>query len=317
LLIFVTCVFSGCATYQPSAQVSPDFKPRDAVPALPEMAVAHRQGTIEFINSRGAKIPVRVFGTNGTQRPVIMTHGLESHSGWFVQSAAFMAGLGHPVYLVDRRGSGLSRERRGHSDNFHQWSRDFESVARFALNRHRTNKVHVIGHCFGAIPATVFAIESSNLVASLILPTPGFVTSTDLGFSEKLHVVSDHLCRASHYLPVPLKTEQFTDSAEFQEFIRNDKLKLHEVTSAFYWNVNQARKFVRANLDAVQCPVWMGLAGRDEIVELDPTRALFRDFGSDQKRIAVFPEAKHILEFSPGRDAFFRELESWFSEQWR
>jgi len=130
-------------------------------------------------------------------------------------------------------------------------------------------------------------------------------------------VLGDHLRRDSRYLPVPLKTEQFTDSAEFQAFIRNDKLKLHEVTSAFYWNVNGARKFVRASLDAVQCPVWMGLAGRDEIVELEPTRALFRDFGSDQKRIAVFPEAKHILEFSPERDAFFRELESWLREQWK
>jgi alpha-beta hydrolase superfamily lysophospholipase len=188
-------------------------------------------------------------------------------------------------------------------------------VALFVLDRHRTNKVHVIGHCFGAIPATVFAIESSNLVASLILPTPGFVTSTDLGFSDKLHVLGDHLSRNSHYLPVPLQTEQFTDSVEFQEFIRNDKLKLQEVTSAFYWNVSRARRFVRANLDVVQCPVWMGLAGRDEIVEQEPTRSLFRGFRSDEKQIVVFPEAKHILEFSPARDAFFRELEKWLSEQ--
>ena len=315
-LIFAVCVFSGCATYQPSAQVSPDFKPRDAVPTLPDMAAAHRQGTIEFINARGTRIPIRAFGTNGTRRPVIMTHGLESHSGWFVQSAAFMAALGNPVYLVDRRGSGLSRERRGHSDNFHQWSREIESVARFALSRHHTNKLHVIGHCFGAIPTTAFTLEHSNLVASLILPTPGFVTTTDLTASQKLKVLGDHLRRNSHYLPVPLKPEQFTDSAEFQEFIRNDQLKLHEVTSAFYWNVNGARKFVRANLGAVACPVWMGLAGRDEVVELDPTRLLFRDFGSAHKRLIVFADARHILEFSPEREAFFRELGTWLSEQW-
>src|SRR3954464_6461838 len=103
---------AGCANYQPSAQVSPDFKPRDQAPALPEMARAHALGHVEFVAARdGKRIPVRTFGTNGSRRPVLMTHGLESHSGWFVQSAAFMAGLGHPVYLVDRRGSGLSRER--------------------------------------------------------------------------------------------------------------------------------------------------------------------------------------------------------------
>ena len=116
-------VMGGCATYQPSAQVSASFTPRDTVPALPEMARAHERGPVEFVAAAdGAQIPVRVFGAGGAKRPVLMTHGLESHSGWFVQSGAFLAGLGHPVYLVDRRGSGLSRQRRGHVDDFREWS---------------------------------------------------------------------------------------------------------------------------------------------------------------------------------------------------
>ena len=313
-LFLAACVLSGCATYQPTAQVSPDFVPRDAVPAVPEMAAAHRQGTVEIVKVRGAKIPVRAFGTNGALRPVIMTHGLESHSGWFVQSAAFMARLGHPVYLVDRRGSGLSRERRGHNDNFHQWSQDLNAVARVVLRRHHTSQLHVIGHCFGAIPATVFAIEHTNIVASLILPTPGFITTADLEFGEKLRVLGDHLRRDSHYLPVPLKAEQFSDEERYRDFIRNDELKLHEATSALYWNVNEARKFVRAHREDVRCPVWAGLAGEDEIIRAGPTRKLIGKFSSAHKRIVVFPNAKHILEFSAEREAFFRELENWLQE---
>ena len=309
--ILAAGLLAGCASYQPSEQASPDFKPRDVAPAQPEMAAARRQGAVEFVNAPGARIPLRVFGTNGTRRPVLMTHGLESHSGWFVQSAAFMAGLGHPVYVMDRRGSGLSRERRGHSDNFRQWSRDLESVARHVLDRHRTNRLHVIGHCFGAIPATVFVIEHSNQVASLILPTPGLDTATDLTFGQKLHVLGDHLSRQSHYLPVPLKTEQFTSQPEYRDFIEQDKLKLHEATTAFFWNINQARKFVRAHREEVRCPVWVGLAGQDEIVRAEPTRELVRDFGSSRNQVVVFPEAKHILEFSPARAAFFGELEHW------
>jgi acylglycerol lipase len=315
VLVFAVCVLGGCASYQPTAQVSPDFKPRDSVPALPEMAAAHRSGAIEFFRAPGVRIPARVFGTNGTRRPIIMTHGLESHSGWFVQSAAFMAELGHPVYLVDRRGSGLSREKRGHCDNYLQWSKDLEAVASVVLDRHRTDKLHVIGHCFGAIPAAMFTIRNSNLVASLILPTPAFFTDTDLTFGEKLHVLGDHLSRGADYLPVPLKTEQFSNEPQYQDFIRNDELKLHEVTTAFYWSVNDARKFVRSHIDEVRCPVWLGLAGKDEIVKARPTQELFRNLGSMQKQLIIFPEAKHILEFSPERDRFFSELQSWLAER--
>ena len=312
--ILAASLLAGCATYQPSVQVSPDFIPRDTKPTLPEVAQALERGTVELVGAAdGSQIPVRVFGTAGSKRPVLMTHGLESHSGWFVQSAAFIAGLGHPVYLVDRRGSGLSRQRRGHCDDFQEWSRDLENVARHALNRHHTDKLHIIGHCFGAIPATVFAIEHSNDVASLVLPTPGFVTATDLTLSQKCRVLGDRLGGKASYLPVPLAPEQFTNAEDYRQFIRDDELKLHEVTTAFYWNVNRARKFVRAHREEVRCPIWMGLAGQDEIIRREPTRELFREFGSDQKRLVIFPEAKHILEFGPARDAFFRELEKWLN----
>lgn len=314
LFAFAAGALGGCARYQPSSQIPPAVRLSDVVPSVPEMAVAHRKGAVEWVNEGGVEIPVRVFGTNGARRPIILVHGLESHSGWFVQSAAFMAGLGHPVYVVDRRGSGLSSERRGHIESFHQWSRDLERVAQLALRRHHTNKVHVIGHCFGAIPATVFTLENPNLIASLILPTPGFFTTTDLAISQKLRALGDHLHRKSHYLPVLLKTEQFTNQEQYREFIRNDSLKLYEATTTFYWNVNDARDYVRRRREQVRCPVWVGLAGEDEIIRAEPTRELFHDFSSVQKRLIVFPEAKHILEFSPGRDAFFRELESWLRE---
>jgi alpha-beta hydrolase superfamily lysophospholipase len=224
-----------------------------------------------------------------------------------------MAGLGHPVYLVDRRGSGLSREERGHCADFREWSRELAAVAHYVIEEHRTNKLHVVGHCFGALPAAVFAIENPHQVASLILPTPGFVTATDLKLTQKLQVLSDHLTGGHTYLPVSLTPEQFTNAEEYREFIRQDELKLHEATTAFYWNVNCARKFVHARRADLRFPVCMGLAGQDEIVRADKTRELFRSFGSDQKRLVVFPDAKHILEFSPARDAFFHELEKWLA----
>ena len=276
------------------------------------MLGARDQGETAFLPARdGVQIPVRFFGSDGTRRPVVMTHGLESHSGWFVQSGAFMAGLGHPVYLVDRRGSGRSRELRGHCNDFHEWSRDLEDVARAAMKRNGTDKVHVAGHCFGALPAAVFTIDHPDMVASLLLPTPGFITTADLTLPQKFRVLGDHLTGRSGPLPVPLQTEQFTDDEGLRAFIRNDELKLHEATSTLYWNVNRARRFVRSRRGGIRCPVWAGLAGRDEIVRTEPTKRFIGGFGSEEKRIIVFPEAKHILEFSPARAAFFGELKSW------
>src|SRR6188474_2637715 len=87
----------GCAAHQPPASPTNKQQPGSA-PAPAAMVRAREQGETAFLPARdGVQIPVRIFGSHGRRRPVLMTHGLESHSGWFVQSGAFMAGLGHPV----------------------------------------------------------------------------------------------------------------------------------------------------------------------------------------------------------------------------
>ncbi len=70
----------------------------------------------EIAGRDGSPIPTRVWHVDGATAkatPVVMTHGLQSHSGLFARSQAHLASLGLPVYAFDRRGSGRSRERRG------------------------------------------------------------------------------------------------------------------------------------------------------------------------------------------------------------
>jgi pimeloyl-ACP methyl ester carboxylesterase len=66
---------------------------------------------LESIPGRGGHaIPTRIWDTPAAAArppvPIVMTHGLQSHSGWFSRSQAFLADLGFPVYAFDRRGSG-------------------------------------------------------------------------------------------------------------------------------------------------------------------------------------------------------------------
>lgn len=43
----------------------------------------------------GHRIPVRLFGARG-RHPVVVLHGLQSHSGWFVPSATHVASWDSP-----------------------------------------------------------------------------------------------------------------------------------------------------------------------------------------------------------------------------
>ena len=243
-----------------------------------------------------------------------MLHGLESHSAWFSQSARHIAGLGYPVYGMERRGSGHSRAPRGVSSDYNDLLADIDALAEFLLRHHHAEKFHLFGHCFGAIPATAYACRFPDKLRSLVLGTPALYTKAEPAFGEKLKVLWAALTRSDIKIPVPLELAWFTDEEQYLDFIRNDKLSLHEAGARIHWETARARRFIRANEQALTMPVFMALAGRDQICDNQGDRDFIDRLPAVTKRCLVYDEAIHILEFSRQKQEFFSDLYSWFSE---
>jgi alpha-beta hydrolase superfamily lysophospholipase len=278
----------------------------------PDVKSSLAKGKLTFIPGPDEHpIPVRVYGLQKKGTPVIMIHGLQSHSGWFAQSSAFLAAHGHPVYALDRRGSGLSRAPRGDCKNFLDWSREIRLVAEDALKRHGTDQVYIFGHCFGAIPATVFADENPGLVKGLILTTPGLYTHVSLSFPETMKVLFTPSGQGDYLLPVPLDADWFSELPEYKAFILQDPLALTAASGDFYWQVHRARKHIRKETEKLTMPVLIGLAAQDPISDSAKNGEWIAEVPSLSKTIIVYQQARHILEYSLERKNYFRDLAYW------
>lgn len=258
-------------------------------------------------------IAYRPYGLGGSKTPVVMLHGLESHSGWFTQSAAFMAGLGHPVYAMDRRGSGVSAAPRGDCKNFRELLTDIEALANAVMPVHQRSQIHLLGHCFGAVPATAFACSQPALLRSLILATPALYTRAEPVAHEKPNILWSALSGTDQRIPVSLEPDWFTDQVEFLRFIESDPLALKDASGRLYWEALQARRFIHANEKKLTMPVMMALAGRDRICDKQKDQQFFERVPSDNKIMKTYPDAVHILEFSSEKDRFFADLADWLS----
>lgn len=271
-------------------------------------------GTVLRIPTRDKiAVTVRLFGADGSRSPLLMVHGLQSHSGWFAQSAAFVASLGHPVYVIDRRGSGLSQSQRGDSKDFMEWAADIEIVSSYATRNHRGRQIYLLGHCFGAIPAAVYAETHPLTVKGLILTTPGIYTHTSIPLSQKLKILTTSSGKRDYYFPVPLDPDQFSELPEYEPFIASDPLSLRAVTGDLYWQIHRARKFIKANTNRLRMPVLIGFAGEDEIADNDKNRKWFNGIPATDKTEITYPDARHILEYSLERERYFEDLGYWLS----
>lgn len=261
------------------------------------------------------QIPVRRYGRQGRGRPVVMLHGLESHSGWFVQSARRISARGLPVHAFDRCGSGVSRADPALGGRLSDLLAEVDVVANEALAGTSYQTVHVVGHCFGALVALLYAaLYRPQRVASLVLATPALYTRTDLALRDKLRVAWSVLSRRPAAVDIPLAPEEFSELACFVELVRRDPLALRSAPAELFFAVWRARFMLPRAAAALRAPLLVALAGADVICDNARNRGLLQRV-TGPKDLIEFPRARHILEFSEQREAFLGTLASWLERR--
>ena len=122
-------------------------------------------------------------------RPVLYLHGIQSHGGWFANSATVRANRGFPVLLPDRRGSGANGVDRGHVASVGRALDDGQTLLAASADLfHPAEPVHVLGVSWGGKWGLGLAAEFPDRVASLILSTPGLYAHQTLGPAARLGV---------------------------------------------------------------------------------------------------------------------------------
>jgi alpha-beta hydrolase superfamily lysophospholipase len=244
-----------------------------------------------------------------------MLHGLESHSGWFVQSARHLAELGLPVYAFDRGGSGVSESNPEAASRLSGLLAEVDDVADHALAGTGFDSIHLVGHCFGAIVALHYAaLYRPSRVASLVLATPALYTRSDARPSDKVRIVWSVLGGHADRVPVPLLPEQFSELAPFVEFVRGDPLALKTVPARLLYEVSRARGRLPKAAGALQAPLLVAMAGDDRICDNVRVKRLIERITAP-KEVREYAGARHILEYSCQREEFLSDLGTWFARQ--
>ncbi len=271
-----------------------------------------------YTASDGYRLHYRHWQPNGTPRGyVVAVHGIQSHSGWYEYSSGRMRSAGYEVRFLDRRGSGENSPDRGHAAHPERLIHDVTQVlADVCWERdHKTPKAPVIllGVSWGGKLAAATAARRPDLVDGLALLYPGLRSRVGPRFYQRwLLDLGIHLGQDRKLVRIPLDDPAlFTGVSAWQDFIRQDPLALHEATLSFL----KASLLLDQELDrlaeGVSQATLVMLAGRDQIIDNRATRRLLDRWGSPHLAVKEYPEARHTLEFEPGREAIFSDLIAW------
>ncbi len=250
-------------------------------------------------------------GNQPIRARVVCVHGIQSHGGWYDYSCRRLADAGFSVACLDRRGLGLNERDRGDAPSFR---RLIDDLAEFLTPS--PQKTFLVAISWGGKLAVALQRRHPGLVDGLALLCCGFFARVRPSFRERLGIAWSYLTAPRRLFPVPLNDpELFTASPEWQRFLRDDPLAIHQATARLLLHSVRLDVYLRFVTSYVTVPVLLMLAGQDRIIDNARTRLYVESFASRDKSIIEYPEAHHTLEFEPRPHRYLDDLIGWLERQ--
>ena len=125
-----------------------------------ESAGAVREETVKS-GDRG--IFVRSWQPSGAARAVVvLVHGFNSHSGYYIRTGEQLAARGFAAYALDLRGRGRSDGDRFYIESISEYVQDVGTVVSLAKLRHPGLPAFLLGHSAGGVTSVPVRARASG-----------------------------------------------------------------------------------------------------------------------------------------------------------
>lgn len=231
---------------------------------------------------------------------ILYFHGLQSHAGWLWEVGPRYAARGVALFVLDRRGSGISpgpREEIGAAGTV----LDDYCAAAAVVRRTVGDEVplSLFGHCLGG-----------SFLAAL-LHYDGFTVPHDSAIFcsaalGRMHTTLSERQRAAlseqdggERWDADLRASDFTDVPRYREFIDSDELAVRRITQRSRATLLRLEELYLN--PATHCaPVALAYASgqSDPVVDLAAARTVFQQIAQERGTTIQFPTGKHYLYYT-------------------
>jgi len=238
--------------------------------------------------SDGYQTHYRLWGQPTGDDVIILLHGGISHSAWQAPLAERIISESQISFIaVDRRGSGLNAVDRGHLPSKEREIEDMVSFIRSFQGSY--TRIHLAGWCFGAQVAAIVAsvLEKEGILSSFLIIAPGFAFQER--YSDVLRLTKHAMFEvvkefdldpepAHAFMPVPLQPTDFTDRAEWHEFVVNDDLRLWKVTESTYKVWSELADWSHLALSEIEkLPVLAVFGNKERLVDNEVVKQIVQE----------------------------------------
>jgi acylglycerol lipase len=266
------------------------------------------EGSFEGVE--GVKIFTREWQPAGKPRAVVViSHGLNAHSGLYEWAAQQFTSNGLAVYALDHRGRGHSEGERFFVKRFADWTNDLATCIDIVKTREPGLPVFLLGHSAGGVIACAYALDHPDELAGLIcedfayhVPAPDIALAIVKGIS---HV-------APHAHVMKLKNEDFSRDPAVVAALNADPLIANESQpSETVAELVRADELLEKSFRRITLPLLILHGTADKVTKPSGSTEFYEKAGSSDKTLKLYEGHFHDLLADIGKQQVMEDIQAW------
>lgn len=264
----------------------------------------------ETVKSGDRGIFVRSWQPSGAARGVVvLVHGFNSHSGYYIRTAEALVARGFAAYALDLRGRGRSDGDRFYIESIAEYAQDVGTVVSLAKLRHAGLPVFLLGHSAGGVSSCLYVLEHQAELAGFIcesfafqVPAPDFAIAALKGLS--------HLAPHAHVLR--LHNEDFSRDPAVVKAMDDDPLIANETQpTRTVAELARADERLRSEFPSITLPLLILHGTADKAAKASGSQIFYDSAGSKDKTLKLYEGHYHDLLNDVGREEVLGDIVGW------
>src|SRR6185295_1402155 len=230
---------------------------------------------------------------------VVISHGLNAHSGLYEWAAQQFTSNGLAVYALDHRGRCRSEGERFFVKKFADWTKDLATFIDIVKTREPGLPVFLLGHSAGGVIACGYALEHQDELAGLICEDFAYqVPAPDVA----LAIVKGISYVAPHAALFKLKNEDFSRDPAVVAALNADPLIANEAQpNETMAEMIRADEVLKKSFGRFTLPLLILHGTADKVTKPSGSKEFYERAGSSDKTLKLYDGHFHDLLADVGK----------------
>ena len=241
------------------------------------------EGTVTRTGSGPSLYYASAMPTGGAKAVLAVIHGYADHGARYAHVMGALAEHGIGSVAIDLRGHGRAQGPRGFCTRFAEYLDDARELRRLVDARAKGVPTLLFGHSFGALVATLSALDDASRWKGLVLSAPFFGLGLEV---PALKIAAGKLASRIYpklALPTGLAGKDMTHDAAKAKDYDVDPLVFKSATARWFTETAAAQQRVLAQAARLTMPLYMTFGTGDKVASMPTAKRFFDAAGSADK----------------------------------